>query len=175
MGSSRPAALQARNSVDATIVRLPDMLATRQQQREASGPHRREGGCHERVRIGDVWPSLCWVRYSCPCWSVSSLPLPRPDGALLLGASLRFTRSSLILPATSDYAATLSVCFPFFLAPYIWACACPLHVTRAVATPHMRRGTRTCGSTSHAGAVRRVLSLSPEPWNLTWNQPAVLP
>jgi hypothetical protein len=39
-----------------------------------------------------------------------SLHLPRPDGALLLGASLRFTRSSLILPATSDYAATLSLC-----------------------------------------------------------------
>lgn len=155
------------------------MLATRRQQREASGPHRREGGCHERLCVGD----LCWVRsilfllflFVLLAPSSLQLALPRPDGALLLGASLRSTRSSLILPATSDYAATLSACFPFFLAPYIWACACLLHVTRAVATPHMRRGTRTCGSTSHAGAGRRVLSLSPEPWNLTWNQPAVPP
>jgi hypothetical protein len=51
-------ALQARSSVDATIVRLSGMLATRQQQREASGPHRREGCCHERVCIGDMWPCV---------------------------------------------------------------------------------------------------------------------
>ena len=59
-------ALQARSSVYATIVRLPNLLATRQQQREASGPHRREGGCHECLCIGDMYVALCWVRYSCP-------------------------------------------------------------------------------------------------------------
>lgn len=95
------------------------MFATRQQQRKASGPHRRECGCHERVCIG----KLCWVRSILLFLLCLQLALPRPHGALHLGASLRFTRSSLILPATSDHlrptiyaAATV---LPFLPCPYI--------------------------------------------------------
>ena len=56
--------------------------------------------------------AACSFPCSSPCSSLQ-LALPRPDGALLLGASLRFTRSSLILPATSDDATTLSLNSPF--------------------------------------------------------------
>lgn len=90
---------------------------------KAPGPHRREGGCHERVCVH--WCPVCPVLgriniklfLSCSC-SCFQLAHPRPL-LLLLGASLRFTRPSLILPATSDYAATLACGIQLsFLHPY---------------------------------------------------------
>ena len=56
---------------------------------------------------------LCWVRSISLFLLCLQLALPRPHGVLHLGASLRFTRSSLILPATSDDATTLSLNSPF--------------------------------------------------------------
>lgn len=131
---------------------------------KAPGPHRREGGCHERVCVH--WCPVCPVLgriniklfLSCSC-SCFQLAHPRPL-LLLLGASLRFTRPSLILPATSDYAATLSFNSPSPSIPSASIRACFVHVPGAMATHGLRRARSARSTTSHTAAIRRVLPLT---------------